>query len=213
MSSMPCTWNFMSGLSVEPGGPLCFQRPLLVAHSTIFRSLSSVYPGFFAQKSSTQSKKPCSGMPTGTTTSCCLAAGGLATSASAWLASASMRQAKGRGAMGDGPKFTCTVTPLYTMVGKSALPTMPSGKGCGGPARTPFLNRLTVFAFGLEVSRLTSMDTVRSRPNFAVIFFLVLPAWAKPSVSKLRLSGLSRNSEEPAVERPSFMSEGDGWPG
>mmetsp|Transcript_120196 Transcript_120196/g.351272 ORF Transcript_120196/g.351272 Transcript_120196/m.351272 type:complete len:236 (-) Transcript_120196:397-1104(-) len=199
--------KFMSGLSLEFFHWLGFglQSPLRSAQRRIVRSLISVYWGFFWRKPSSQSKVPSSGRPTGKRTSYfpSLAPTGLRTSASSLATSCQVLHAKGRGAIGDGPKLTCKVTFLKFTCGKSAFSSRFSGRGWGCEMRTPSRKRLTVSELGLFLSRLSSTAMVWSRPKRWEVALRFLSAVKKPSESKHTLSSVSpKNREESCVEKP-----------
>mmetsp|Transcript_57797 Transcript_57797/g.154502 ORF Transcript_57797/g.154502 Transcript_57797/m.154502 type:complete len:246 (+) Transcript_57797:463-1200(+) len=211
----PITWQalLLSSISMpkSKGGLsfeavlLPFHAPLLIAHSSTLRSLSSVYEGFFSRKASTTSNVPSSGMPTGNTT-VLFAAGAGAALVSAAEAPCTMRHLKGRGFIGLGPKFVCTVTLRKVICGKRGLPLSLSGNGIGSVTRTPSLKRLTVLAFSLVGSRLRSKPTTFSRQNlFACLGGDFFPSARKePSPSKpMQSSPSPRMSDDPSVEKPS----------
>mmetsp|Transcript_13557 Transcript_13557/g.39010 ORF Transcript_13557/g.39010 Transcript_13557/m.39010 type:complete len:319 (-) Transcript_13557:12-968(-) len=176
------------------------------------RSLSSVYFGCFSRNVSRRSKVPSSGRPTGKTTSYLPPAGGslLVTTTSALAASSNIRHAKGIFDSGVGPKFACVVTFLKVIAGNNALPFKHSGSDCGWHTRTPSLNKLIVFAFGLAESRFST--TARTAPCATLILppsfvRVLLCTRLQVKTSKPMLSSESPTKRfEDAVENPTLRA-------
>mmetsp|Transcript_21006 Transcript_21006/g.60728 ORF Transcript_21006/g.60728 Transcript_21006/m.60728 type:complete len:220 (+) Transcript_21006:1319-1978(+) len=157
----PCTLPSLSPGTAKPAQALSLDRsvsaafdkgpgrPLDVAQSATFRSLSSAKRGCSSRNRSSQSKPPSSGRQTGKTTSCLPLSGtnGWRTTTSSLAASRNIRQANGRLTCGVGPKWTCNVEALYVTEGYSALPRKLAGNAWALPHRSPFTKSDIVFAF------------------------------------------------------------------
>mmetsp|Transcript_1783 Transcript_1783/g.5468 ORF Transcript_1783/g.5468 Transcript_1783/m.5468 type:complete len:271 (-) Transcript_1783:442-1254(-) len=206
-SSKCGTPKFMSGLSIEFFSELAFDRnrPLRTAHSKTFRLLSSAYCGFFSRNQSSQSNVPSSGNRTGNRTSCLPSLGGAyaVTAESACAASCIIRQRKGSGTCGWGPKFTCTVMFLKVTVGNRVLPFKLSGNACGSAIRAPSLNIEIVLELELFSSRLRRTATVSPLPNLRETALRLRLNMRLPSESKHMLSSESpMMGIVPGVEKP-----------
>mmetsp|Transcript_90613 Transcript_90613/g.228385 ORF Transcript_90613/g.228385 Transcript_90613/m.228385 type:complete len:230 (+) Transcript_90613:488-1177(+) len=208
-SSIMGIWKLKSGLSLEffqelVGG---LRIPLCSAHFMMALSLSSVYCGFLAKKSSAHSNMPSSGRPTGKSTSYFPSLGTSlgVTTASTLAISWKLRHAKGSAAINVGPKLTCTVMFLKFTTGNNGFPCKPSGKSIGSEQRTPSLKRLTVLAFGLFLSRFKTRATTWSRLMRCPLNSRFLSAVKQPSESKQTLASVSpRKSGESCVANPTF---------